>query len=74
MADSSDTGLYHCISTMTMMQISSHGITVVEPNVEAYQENGARSYFLLVKHLTFLAILPVSQMPLLAGFSQETLC
>lgn len=43
MADSSDTGIYHCISTnYDDADILTYRITVVEPNIEAYQENGAR--------------------------------
>ncbi|XP_036706923.1 immunoglobulin superfamily member 10 [Balaenoptera musculus] len=43
MADSFDTGIYHCISTnYDDADILTYRITVVEPYVEAYQENGAR--------------------------------
>ncbi|XP_004643987.1 immunoglobulin superfamily member 10 [Octodon degus] len=41
MADSFDTGVYHCISTnYEDADILTYRITVVEPNVEAAQENG----------------------------------
>ncbi|XP_037592361.1 immunoglobulin superfamily member 10 [Cebus imitator] len=41
MADSFDTGVYHCISTnYDDADILTYRITVVEPSVEAYQENG----------------------------------
>eukprot|EP00071_Canis_lupus_P051258 XP_534308.3 immunoglobulin superfamily member 10 isoform X1 [Canis lupus familiaris] len=42
MADSFDTGIYHCISTnYDDADILTYRITVVEPSIEAYQENGA---------------------------------
>ncbi|XP_032708404.1 immunoglobulin superfamily member 10 [Lontra canadensis] len=42
MADSSDTGMYHCISTnYDDADILTYRITVVEPSVEAHHENGA---------------------------------
>ncbi|KAK2090513.1 Immunoglobulin super member 10 [Saguinus oedipus] len=41
MADSFDTGVYHCISTnYDDADILTYRITVVEPSVEAYLENG----------------------------------
>uniref|UniRef100_G3QK58 Immunoglobulin superfamily member 10 n=1 Tax=Gorilla gorilla gorilla TaxID=9595 RepID=G3QK58_GORGO len=41
MADSFDTGVYHCISSnYDDADILTYRITVVEPLVEAYQENG----------------------------------
>nr|XP_008006911.2 immunoglobulin superfamily member 10 isoform X1 [Chlorocebus sabaeus] len=41
MADSFDTGIYHCISSnYDDVDILTYRITVVEPSVEAYQENG----------------------------------
>uniref|UniRef100_G1QTH3 Immunoglobulin superfamily member 10 n=1 Tax=Nomascus leucogenys TaxID=61853 RepID=G1QTH3_NOMLE len=41
MADSFDTGIYHCISSnYDDADILTYRITVVEPLVEAYQENG----------------------------------
>ncbi|XP_012498381.1 PREDICTED: immunoglobulin superfamily member 10 isoform X1 [Propithecus coquereli] len=41
MADSFDTGIYHCISTnYDDADILTYRITVVEPDVEAYHENG----------------------------------
>ncbi|XP_020141328.2 immunoglobulin superfamily member 10 [Microcebus murinus] len=43
MADSFDTGIYHCISTnYDDADILTYRITVVEPDVEAYHENGVR--------------------------------
>ncbi|KAL2804546.1 immunoglobulin superfamily member 10 isoform 1 precursor [Daubentonia madagascariensis] len=48
MADGFDTGLYHCISTnYDDADILTYRITVVEPYVEAYHENG-------VHHTVFL--------------------
>ncbi|XP_032201171.1 immunoglobulin superfamily member 10 [Mustela erminea] len=42
MADSSDTGVYHCISTnYDDADILTYRITVVEPSLEAHHENGA---------------------------------
>lgn len=42
MADSFDTGIYHCISTnYDDADILTYRITVVEPSIEAYHENGA---------------------------------
>ncbi|XP_057593834.1 immunoglobulin superfamily member 10 [Hippopotamus amphibius kiboko] len=42
MADNFDTGIYHCISTnYDDADILTYRITVVEPYIEAYQENGA---------------------------------
>ncbi|KAM9696019.1 immunoglobulin superfamily member 10 isoform 1-T2 [Dama dama] len=43
MAAGSDTGIYHCISTNGVdADILTYRVTVLEPRVEAYQENGAR--------------------------------
>ncbi|XP_029795892.1 immunoglobulin superfamily member 10 [Suricata suricatta] len=42
MADSFDTGIYHCISTnYDDADILTYRITVVEPYIETYHENGA---------------------------------
>ncbi|XP_044107539.1 immunoglobulin superfamily member 10 [Neovison vison] len=42
MADSSDTGVYHCISTnYDDADILTYRITVLEPTLEAHHENGA---------------------------------
>ncbi|XP_021541643.1 immunoglobulin superfamily member 10 [Neomonachus schauinslandi] len=42
MADSFDTGIYHCISTnYDDADILTYRITVVEPSIEAHHENGA---------------------------------
>ncbi|XP_026917391.1 immunoglobulin superfamily member 10 isoform X1 [Acinonyx jubatus] len=42
MADSFDTGIYHCISTnYDDADILTYRITVVEPDIETYHENGA---------------------------------
>ncbi|XP_049723781.1 immunoglobulin superfamily member 10 isoform X1 [Elephas maximus indicus] len=42
MADSFDTGVYHCISTnYDDADLLTYRITVVEPSVEAHHENGA---------------------------------
>ncbi|OWK05828.1 IGSF10 [Cervus elaphus hippelaphus] len=43
MADGSDTGTYHCVSTNgDDADVLTYRVTVLEPRVEAYQENGAR--------------------------------
>ena len=43
MADGSDTGIYHCISTNgDDADVLTYRVTVLEPRVEASQENGAR--------------------------------